>query len=93
MLQICGRRFFRHDGFRRLKGIIVQLRVQDVYKRQVQNGVYDELFITKNPDQPTEPTAEKEWDYDTILYAKFDGTTTAGNIQYTVCLLYTSRCV
>lgn len=50
----------------------------------VQNGVYDELFITKNPDQPTEPTAEKEWDYDTILYAKFDGTTTAGNIQYTV---------
>lgn len=44
-------------------------------------GIYDDLLITRNIDMPTNVVPDY-FDYDTILWAPFNGNTIAGNIQF-----------
>lgn len=49
----------------------------------IQNGVYDELHITKNVSENYTTAISNEWNYDTILHALFQGDLHAGNVHYT----------
>lgn len=45
------------------------------------NGIYDDLFVTKNYNIELNES-NKEWSFDTILYAMFNGNLLAGNIAF-----------
>lgn len=49
---------------------------------ELKNGIYDDLYITKATDFTLGSECPKEWDFDTILWAKFDHTVNAGNIDW-----------
>jgi hypothetical protein len=49
---------------------------------KLQNGAFDELHITKDANHPYGNGIDAEWDYDTVLHAKFKGTTYAGNVDF-----------
>lgn len=49
---------------------------------ELKNGIYDELYITKATDSELTNEFPKEWDFDTILWAKFNGSTNAGNVDW-----------
>ncbi len=59
--------------------------IENINYVELKNGIYDDLYITKNVDKELNgefgefPT---EWDFDTILWAKFNNTTNAGNVDW-----------
>lgn len=56
--------------------------VDDINYIELKNGVYDDLYMTRNTDMVIDTEIPDEWDVDTILHAKFDGTTSAGNVDW-----------
>ena len=48
---------------------------------QIQNGIYDEMLITKDRNF-SYTTTFPDWDYNTIFDAKFEGDLSAGNIGF-----------
>lgn len=46
----------------------------------LQNGIYDDMYLTKDTETPMDKDYPVEWTFDTILHAKFNGNTDAGNI-------------
>lgn len=51
---------------------------------ELKNGIYDDLFITKAIDFELKGCCPEEWDFDTVLWAKFNNTTNAGNVDWTL---------
>ena len=49
----------------------------------LQNGIFDELFITKNIVYSYTIDIPQTWDFDTILHALFNGNLHGGNVEYT----------
>ncbi|MCI8358302.1 MAG: hypothetical protein HFI51_09185 [Lachnospiraceae bacterium] len=49
---------------------------------ELKNGIYDDLYITKAADFELTNQCPAEWDFDTILWAKFSNTTNAGNVDW-----------
>ena len=49
---------------------------------ELKNGIYDDLYITKATDFELTDKCPEEWDFDTVLWAKFSGNTDAGNIDW-----------
>lgn len=57
---------------------------KDIKNIYIENGIFDQLFVSKNPDLTVE-NGYDEWDYDTILNAKFDDNTVdAGNSGFSL---------
>ena len=54
--------------------------VNNVNKIVLSNGIYDSLYITKDVSNVTYPLT-KVWNFDTVLYAKFENILMAGNID------------
>lgn len=50
----------------------------------VKNCTIDDLFITRNTGLSNSNLLVGDWDYDTILHAKFNGNLSAGNVDYTL---------
>lgn len=57
--------------------------IDNITKIELSNGWYDDLRITKNTTEELSSTISQNWDWDTILHAKFDETTSAGNVLWT----------
>ena len=55
------------------------INVNNIYKVRIQNGIFDSLHISTDVTTPISipPT---EWDFNTVLFAKFEDTTKAGNL-------------
>ena len=52
---------------------------------ELKNGIYDDLYITKDVESEITPDHSKWlWNFDTILWAKFNDTTNAGNMDWNV---------
>ncbi len=51
---------------------------------ELKNGIYDDLYITKATDFELTHECPKEWDFNTVLWAKFNNTTNAGNIDWNI---------
>lgn len=56
----------------------------DITYVQLENGKYDNLYITKKVSDSLTPDFPEGWDFDTILYAKFNGNAHAGNVDWSV---------
>lgn len=50
----------------------------------LKNGIFDDLYITKETDSIYSAQIPKDWDFDTILHTLFQGTLHAGNVDYTI---------
>lgn len=59
---------------------IMPTNVENINYISIIGAWYDDLYVTKNPEFEMGFDIPFEWDYDTILYAPFNGTTHAGNI-------------
>lgn len=56
--------------------------VNEITYAELKNGIYDYLYITKAADISVNDEPPADWDsFDIILYAKFNGSTHAGNID------------
>ncbi len=51
---------------------------------EIGNGEFDDLYITKDTSAELTEKPSQNWDFDTILYAKFDGNTLAGNVDWSL---------
>lgn len=56
--------------------------IENINYVELKNGIYDDLYITKNVDSKLNGEFPAEWDFDTILWAKFNNTTNAGNVDW-----------
>lgn len=54
--------------------------VKNIDTVRIQNAIFDSLRISTNVTEPIIGVPPTEWDYSTILFAKFDNTTKAGNL-------------
>lgn len=57
--------------------------VDNITKIELSNGWYDDLRITHNVTEELSSEVNQDWDWDTILHAKFSDSTSAGNIIWT----------
>lgn len=60
---------------------VLATNVDNINTVKLTNLVCDELFLSSNPDIELDET-NKQWDYDTLFFAKFNGNLLAGNIDY-----------
>ena len=56
--------------------------IENINYVELKNGIYDDLYISKNADFELNGKFPIEWDFDTILWAKFNNTTNAGNVDW-----------
>lgn len=49
---------------------------------KISNGMYDSLYASKNTDFEISNEPPQDWDFDTVLYAKFSSNTNAGNVDW-----------
>ena len=56
--------------------------VNNITKLELSNGWYDDLRITHNVTEELESEVNQDWDWDTILHAKFDDSVGAGNVLW-----------
>lgn len=57
--------------------------IDDISYVELKNGWYDTLYITKNAEViDNDDSYPEDFDFDTILYAKFNGDTLAGNTSW-----------
>lgn len=49
---------------------------------ELKNGIYDDLFITKATAFESGIACPKEWDFNTVLWAEFNSTANAGNVDW-----------
>lgn len=54
----------------------------DITKIELSDAMYDDLRATKNTDEQLSAEANPDWDWDTVLHAKFDDDLSAGNINW-----------
>lgn len=60
--------------------------IRNINYVELKNGIYDDLYITKATDFEIKYDDESifVWDFDTILWAQFNNTTNAGNVDWSV---------
>lgn len=51
---------------------------------EIQNAYFDDLYMSNDPVISYDMTLPEDWDWNTVLYARFDGNTYAGNIDTAV---------
>lgn len=56
--------------------------IENINYVELKNGIYDDLYISKATDFELTNKCPEEWDFDTVLWAKFDGNTNAGNVDW-----------
>lgn len=56
--------------------------IENINYVELKNGIYDDLYITKTTDFEMSKECPKQWDFDTVLWAEFNGNTNAGNIDW-----------
>lgn len=57
--------------------------IDNITNIELSNGWYDDLRITHNVEEELLSEVNQEWDWDTILHAKFDDNISAGNVIWT----------
>jgi hypothetical protein len=75
---ICGNNFVGGE----LACALTPTSIENINYVELKNGIYDDLYITKATDFELTNECPKEWDFDTILWAKFSGNTNAGNVDW-----------
>lgn len=58
--------------------------VENINYVELKKGIYDDLYISKSANFELVNKQPEEWDFDTVLWAKFNGNTSAGNVDWTL---------
>lgn len=61
---------------------ITPTNIDNINYVELKNGIYDDLYISKATGFELTAKCPEEWDFDTILWAKFNGNASAGNIDW-----------
>lgn len=77
---ICGSNFVGNE----LSCALTPTGIENINYVELKNGIYDDLYITKATDFELTHECPKQWDFDTILWAKFNNTTDAGNVDWSL---------
>ena len=56
--------------------------ISDINYVALENGIYDDLYITKATEFELSHECPQDWDFDTVLWARFNHNTYAGNIDW-----------
>ena len=56
--------------------------IDNITKVELSNGWYDDLRITHNVEEELSSEVNQDWDWDTILHAKFSDSVGAGNVLW-----------
>ena len=75
---ICGSNFVGGA----LACAITPTNIENINYVELKNGIYDDLYISKNADFELTNKCPDEWDFDTVLWAKFNGNDNAGNVDW-----------
>lgn len=75
---ICGSNFVGGA----LACAITPTGIDNINYVELKNGIYDDLYITRNVEFEITDQVPQQWDFDTVLWAKFNGDTHAGNIDW-----------
>ena len=51
---------------------------------ELSNGIFDELYLTKEADSPYSTSVPEMWDFDTLIHANFSGNLFAGNADFSL---------
>lgn len=75
---ICGSNFVGGA----LACAITPTNIDNINYVELRHGTYDDLYITKATDFEIENNCPENWDFDTVLYAKLNNNTNAGNVDW-----------
>lgn len=75
---ICGCNFVGGE----LACALTPTGIENINYVELKNGIYDDLYITKDTEFELSPDYEMRWDFNTILWAKFNNNTHAGNVDW-----------
>lgn len=56
--------------------------VANINLATIKNGIYDEIYISKNTDRDYTTAIPTLWDFDTLLYATFQNNLNGGNVGF-----------
>lgn len=56
--------------------------IDNITRIELSNGWYDDLRVTENVTEELSSKVNQYWDWDIILHAKFNGNTSAGNVDW-----------
>lgn len=56
--------------------------INNITRMELSDGMYDDLRVTHNITEELSSEVNQEWDWDTILHAKFNSNTSAGNVDW-----------
>ena len=76
-MYFCGQTFYGDNKSSRS----ALVNVTNLNLITLDNGIYDDLFITKNYNIEV-TNSNKEWSFDTVLHAMFNDNLLAGNIEF-----------
>lgn len=77
---ICGSNFVGGA----LACALTATAIENITNIELKNGYYDDLYVTKAVEFEISDTIPEDWDFDTVLWAKFDQSTSAGNIDWSL---------
>lgn len=77
---ICGSNFVGGG----LACALTPTNIENINYVELKNGIYDDLYISKNTELEWSNECPEEWDFDTVLWAKFSENTNAGNVDWNV---------
>ena len=69
----------------------VPTSIDNITSTQIENGIYDHLYLTSDTSEPYPTTIPDTWDYDTIMDADFNGNISAGNVDFTLASITSFR--
>lgn len=75
---ICGSNFVGGA----LACAVTPTDIKNINYVELKNGIYDDLYITKDTEFELSNKCPEEWTFDTALWAKFNDDTYAGNIDW-----------
>lgn len=75
---ICGSNF-TGGGF---ACALTPTGIENINYIELKNGIYDDLYITKDTELELNNEYPKKWDFNTILWAEFHNNTDAGNVGW-----------
>lgn len=58
--------------------------IRNIKEFLLQDGIFDEFYVSQRTDFKANDLIPQIWDFDTVIYALFNGNLLAGNVEYTV---------
>lgn len=62
----------------------VPTSIDNITDTRLSNGIFDHWYLTADTSESYPTTIPDQWDYDTIMDADFNGSTSAGNVDFTL---------